>query len=336
MLRRAFIKEFLDKNSHQQAPGRKAFQRLIDRFKESGGVTGRSKEPVATVVTAENIARVETYFEQNPKKHIRDAALDLDISAMSVWRILRLRLKWKPYRPIRVNKLTEKNMEDRCDFSNWFLAQDEDFAQRVIWTDEKFFVLHGAPNMKNDVIWAPWNPEEEWECKRQGDSKVMAWCGMVDGKMLKVRWMVDEAGRPATVNSARYGELLQEVWKEVRHRSSRRRFHWMQDGATSHVTNVNLNFLLEKFSGRVISRRSEQLWPPYSPCLNPLDFSIWGYMQDQVNRIKPANVEELMAAVEDVATTIPEEMVRAAAANVRKRCEACLMASGGHFEYFLR
>ena len=33
--------------------------------------------------------------------------------------------------------------------------------------------------------------------------------------------------------------------------------------------------------------------------------------------------------------TIPEEMVRAAAANVRKRCEACIEADSGHFEYFL-
>ena len=30
----------------------------------------------------------------------------------------------------------------------------------------------------------------------QGDSKVMAWCGMVDGRMLGVRWMADENVRP--------------------------------------------------------------------------------------------------------------------------------------------
>ena len=334
-LRRAFIKQFLKYEDHREAPHRNAFKRLVKRFTDTGGVTGRSKEPEATIVTKENIARVEEYFEQNPKNHIRDAAFDLDIGVTSIWRILRLQLKWKPYRPIRVNKLTEQNMADRRDFSEWFLSQDEDFAQRVIWTDEKFFVMHQSPNMKNDVMWGPWNPEEEVECKRQGDTKVMAWCGMVDGKMLAVRWMIDESGRPASVDSDRYQATIQQVWAEVRNRSSRRHFWWMQDGATSHVTNVNLNFLVEKFRGRVISRRSEQMWPPYSPCLNPLDFSIWGYMQNQVRRIQPSTIEELMAAVEDVAATIPEEMVRAAAANVRKRCEACLEADGGHFEYFL-
>ena len=81
-----------------------------------------------------------------------------------------------------------------------------------------------------DVVWAPWNPEEEVKCKRQGDTKVMVWCRMVDGKMLKVRWMEDEARRPASVNSDRYQAVLQEVWDEVKRRSNRRHYYWMQDG----------------------------------------------------------------------------------------------------------
>ena len=80
-------------------------------------------------------------------------------------------------------------------------------------------MLHMPPNSKNDVMWAPWNPHEEVvyifslvllyesnkkysiviahnqvECKRQGDSKLMAWCGIVDGRMLTVHWIVDDAG----------------------------------------------------------------------------------------------------------------------------------------------
>ena len=228
--------------------------------------------------------------------------------------------------------LSEKNKE----FCRWFLDQEDEFPQRIIWSDEKWFVMHPAPNTKNDVIWAPWNPEEEVECKRQGDTKVMAWCAMVDGRMLKVRWMVDEEGRSASVNGDRYQSLLQDVWTEVRFRSSQRLFWVMQDGARPHTTDINLNLLRDKFRGRVISRRSEHSWPPYSPDLNPLDFFVWGYLEDQVKRIKPATVEELRAAVEDVASTVPEEMIRDAAQNFIKRCRACIEASGGHFEYFLK
>ena len=111
----------------------------------------------------------------------------------------------------------------------------------------------------------------------------------------------------------------------------------MQDGATSHTTNLNIDFLTEKFRGRIISCRAqtEHFWPPYSPDLNPLDFCVWGYVQDQVRRIQPESIAELREAVEDVAATIPEEMLRDAAQNVRKRAKACIEASGGHFEHFV-
>ena len=46
-------------------------------------------------------------------------------------------------------------------------------------------------------------------------------------------------------------------------------------------------------------------------------------------------IEKLMDAVVDIAETIPEEMLRNAAANARVRADACLRASGGHFEHFL-
>ena len=261
--------------------------------------------------------------------------LEMDLSVTTVWRILRQERKWKPYKPVWVNHLTEKNKLDRMAFSRWFMAQEPNFEQRVLWSDEKWFLLHPSPNSKNDVSWAPWHPENEEACRRQGDTKVMAWVGLVDGKGLVVRWMVDEAGRPVSVTSDRYLAMLRDlVWPEVRHRSSRRLFWWQQDGATSHCTDVVLNFLEEKFRGRIISRRSEVSWPPYSPDFNPCDFFLWGWVESQVRRVKPASIDDLKAAVEDIIAAMPEEYVRAAAANVRKRCEARLLADGGHFEHF--
>ena len=126
-----------------------------------------------------------------------------------------------------------------------------------------------------------WKSYREWhvKCKREGDSKLMAWCGVVDGRMLVVRWMVDEDGRPQSVTSQRYQEVQQsQVWPEVRNRSSRRQYWFRQDGATSHSTNLNLNFWTEKFCGRVISCQAQEghFWPPYSPNLNTLDFCVGG------------------------------------------------------------
>ena len=40
---------------------------------------------------------------------------------------------------------------------------------------------------------------------RRGDSKAMAWCGLVDGRIVEVRWIVDKNGRPQ-----QYQEMLQQ------------------------------------------------------------------------------------------------------------------------------
>ena len=73
----------------------------------------------------------------------------------------------------------------------------------------KWFVLHQAPKAKNDKMWAPSDPHDEVACKRQGHLKVMAWRGLIDGRMMEVRWMVDKNGRPQPVTSQRHQEMLQ-------------------------------------------------------------------------------------------------------------------------------
>ena len=55
-----------------------------------------------------------------------------------------------------------------------------------------------------------------------------------------------------------------------------------------------------------------------------------------MRRRKPTTIDELKAVVEDVVRTVPVEMIRQAATNIRKRCRACIQADGGHFESFLK
>ena len=85
--------------------------------------------------------RGSSSFFPTIQSHTRDAVVEFETSYSSIWRILRLRLKWKAYKPICVNKLTEMNKQDRVEssrveFCRWFLVQPEDFAQRILWSDE--------------------------------------------------------------------------------------------------------------------------------------------------------------------------------------------------------
>ena len=114
----------------------------------------------------------------------------------------------------------------------------------------------------------------------------------------------------------------------------------MQDGATSHTTDLihlNINILIKKLCGRVISHWLPlgHNWPPYSLDLNPFDSFVWEFIEDQVWHIQPELILRQQQAVMDVAATIPMEKLRDGAQNVRKRVKACIEASGGHFEHFL-
>ena len=48
---------------------------------------------------------------------------------------------------------------------------------------------------------------------------------------------------------------------------------YQQDGAPPHCSNVSLDFFTEYFPGdRLISRRTNNPWPAYSPDLSPADY----------------------------------------------------------------
>ena len=70
-------------------------------------------------------------------------------------------LKAKFYRPSTVQPLTQDHMNQRKVFCNWLLDKPEDFVQKIIWTDEKIFVLNQRPNRKNDGTWSTENPHQE-------------------------------------------------------------------------------------------------------------------------------------------------------------------------------
>ena len=333
-IRREFIIHFNITNRHR-VPDPIQFKRLLKRFDKTGGVTGQHGEPVLAARTPENVKRVRDFFEEDGRRSVREATRELDLAFGTVWTILRKDLHWRPYRFKRVQKLSPQNMEARVDFCQWVLAKEEGWERSVIFSDEKFFVLRQAPNRQNDHCWAPFDPQEEVESNVRFGEKVMAWSALVDDSVLRIRWM-DEPHRPRTITAESYLSMLtDEVWPEVRYRVGRNGWWWMQDGASVHCTDEVLNFLNAKFQNRVISRRGENPWPPYSPDLNPLDFFFWGYAMAEVFRQKPATIPELKQIVEDLAAELSGEIIANVMANFRRRCEACVRADGAAFEYFL-
>ena len=153
---RAFIKEFLRPIARQHdAPDHYAFPRIIKRFDESSGVTGRgrTREEARTHVTPEQTKCVEEFFTANEKSGIRGASFELDLTFGTIWRILWKELRQKAYRPTRVNRLTDKNKEDWVTFSHWLLARGHPIA--LTWTP---LIASSGPT--------PWCTSDAWNQHR--------------------------------------------------------------------------------------------------------------------------------------------------------------------------
>ena len=185
-------------------------------------------------------------------------------------------------------------------------------------------------DLKNGPNTEPKSPLQE--CKKAHGEKVMAWVGIVDGRILPVVWF------EGSVNSNVYLEqvLKNSMWNSVKNLATRRQYWFQQDGASCHVTTECLDFLHEKFGDRIISRRTTHHWPPYSPELSPLDFSFWSQAMAHIIRCEPCSLSELKTIVEDFADNMSEEDIRKMVRHTKKRAELCRDHFGGHFEHMLK
>ena len=143
--------------------------------------------------------------------------------------MLRYDAKAKFYRVTAVQPLTEAHKDQRRIFCEWLLTKEEEFVQRVIWTDEKFFILRQKPHRKNDGIWSVQNPRKIVETNDRNGIKIMIFVAIVNGKVQIIHPFISEDGRSFSVNGASYLTLLEEVvCPYFRSSATRQQLWWMQ------------------------------------------------------------------------------------------------------------
>ena len=74
------------------------------------------------------------------------------------------------------------------------------------------------------------------------------------------------------------------------------------------------------------------LWPPNSPDLNPVDYKIWGVLQNRVYRTRIRDVDHLKERLVEEWTQFDQKIIDGSINQWRKRLRACVSADGGHFE----
>jgi len=108
-------------------------------------------------------------------------------------------------------------------------------------------------------------------------------------------------------------------------------FVFQQDNAPAHHARDRVE-LLHRETPQFIS---PDMWPANSPDLNPLDYRIWGMLQERVYRVRIRNTDELQKRLVATWAEFQHSVVDNAVDQWGKRLEACIHAEGGHFEHLI-
>ena len=78
----------------------------------------------------------------------------------------------------------------------------------------------------------------------------------------------------------------------------------------------------------------KDIWPPNSPDLNAMDFSVWSILEQKISGVRFKSTDALKAALRRAWDEITVEQCATIVGNFRKRLHACIEAEaqGGNFE----
>ncbi|GBM94613.1 hypothetical protein AVEN_189021-1 [Araneus ventricosus] len=144
---------------NQEPPNANNIHRRHRMFEETGCLC-KGKTSRRPRVSAENVERIRRTYERSPRKSTYEGSRQLQMPQKTVCRVLRKRLKMKPYVIQLVQQLKKEDYGKRMNYA--VLMQEsmeaETMADRLIFSDESTF--------HNSRIWGTEKPSTVIKHKR--------------------------------------------------------------------------------------------------------------------------------------------------------------------------
>ncbi|KAM8701702.1 hypothetical protein ACLKA7_004873 [Drosophila subpalustris] len=195
--------------------------------------------------------------KRNPRVPMRKIVRETGIKRESVRQMAKKHLGLKPYKLQKVQLLTDENKRVRLQRCRQLKRRAAGQRwERILFTDEKLFTVEQSHNHQNDRIWSQEAPGTSAIVEhRQNSKSVMVWGGIcASGKTPLV--FVDQGVK-----------INQEVY--------RRDILDAEDSAPAHKAKMTQYWYTTHFPDFISSVK----WPPYSPDLNPMDYSVWSILE---------------------------------------------------------
>lgn len=257
-------------------PGKQSILRWYNQFKETGTIV-KGKSSGRPRVSNETVERVRASFVRSPQKSTYRASRELDIPQPTVWKILRTRLRMKPYRIQLLQTLKPEDLIKRFEFCNNMQAAMEDddgFEDCLVFSDEANFHISGKVNRHNVRIWGTQQPYVTVQHERDS-AKVNVFAAISKSKLYGPFFFAEK-----TVTGMSFLDML-EQWLLPQLTEDSNNFLLQIDGAPPHWHIAVRDYLNTQLPRRWIGRCGEGdlpflQWPPRSPDLTACDFFFGG------------------------------------------------------------
>lgn len=313
--------------------------KLLKKISTTGSVARKPRDRALRTQT--NIDAVEELVlsqDDQPRTHltIREIARDIGISKSSVHNIVKKDLRLKCLKKKRAQELTNANKLTRLVRAKQLLRLYPQHQVHFIWfTDEKMFTVASPINAQNDRFYVKSGTRKKTisadrllHTRTTFSKSVMVSVGV--SSLGSTELMFVEPG--VKINGAYYRDVLlsQQLLPAIRNQSGEF-FIFQQDSAPAHRAYETVAFLRRETPAFI----TPSLWPPNSPDLNPVDYKVWGVLQDRVYRTRIRDVEHLKERLIEEWGRFDQRIIDGAINQWRQRLRACVRAEGGHFEHQL-
>ncbi|QQP58001.1 Putative transposable element [Caligus rogercresseyi] len=102
---------------------------------------------------------------------------------------------------------------------------------------------------------------------------------------------------------------------------------FQQDRAPTHTALTAQNWLKKH-----VEFWPQDMWPPYNPDANPLDYAFCLHVQSKACTLRHANVEAMKASVNEHWISMSKEYITKTCQAFRRRLEAIVIADGGYID----
>ncbi|KAI6648777.1 MhmaT1 transposase [Oopsacas minuta] len=311
---------------------RKFITRTIERYEVTGGITDKPRSGRPRSVTTQRLKKVvRQRIRRNPRRSMSKMAKELRVSRRSIGRVVKNDLHMRSFKRKRVHHITTLVKAKRASRSKGLLKRHAIHGlNSFLFSDEKLFTIEEATNPQNDRIISSSIssiPEElRYVSRIQKPLSVMVWAGI--SSIGRTPLIFVPAG--VKIDTRTYRELILEpvIQDLSKTMFSGKPFVFQQDGAPAHTSNATQAWLRSNNPDFI----QKEEWPPYSPDLNPMDYSIWSILETRACLKSHTNIDSLKKSLCREWERIPQEILRAAVEAFPKRLKAVIERKGGYIE----